>query len=196
VGVTEPPELVIDVLPMLVDFTVTPVVEVALRYDDDANGVHATETFALTARDAMRWSVPLKDPDLTRFKYKVTYNCADGTVIEREEAEAPDPKITLPKLIVPEVVSVMVPKLVDYVQTPVVEVNLQYADPARGVDVHKTYSFTDATQQEFRLQVDARASRSYAVEITYYLANGQVVTREPVTVDKTQIIIPKYLAAA
>jgi hypothetical protein len=196
VTATEPPELVVDVLPMMLDFTVTPVVEVGLRYDDDANNIHESETFALTANEKQSWAVPLKNPAKKDFKVKVTYNCADGKVVERAEETSPDTKVTVQKLLVPEVVASILPRMIDFVQTPVVEANVAYSDPARGVDVQETFSFTDATPQEFRHQVDAAAPKAYSVEIVYYLADGQVVTRPPVTLNKTQLTLPKYVQAA
>lgn len=196
VTATEPPELVVDVLPMMLDFAVTPVVEVGLRYDDDANNIHESETFALTSNEKQSWAVPLKNPAKKDFKVKVTYNCADGKVVERAEETSPDTKVTVQKLLVPEVVASILPRMIDFVQTPVVEANVAYADPARGVDVQETFSFTDATPQEFRHQVDAAAPKAYSVEIVYYLADGQVVTRPPVTLSKTQLTLPKYVQAA
>jgi hypothetical protein len=196
IKVAEPPELTVEVLPMLVDFAITPVVEVGLRYDDEANAIHASETFALTAKDKQTWSVPLADPAKTGFKYKLTYNCTDGSVVERPEEDSPDSKVTVQRLIVPEVVSQIIPRLIDFVATPVVEVNIGYVDPTRGVNVTRSFNFTEPAPQEFRLQVDPQAPRDYSVEIVYFLADGEVVTRPAVTISKTQIIIPKHVAAA
>lgn len=196
VAVKEPPELVVDVSPFMLDFGVTPVVEVGLHYEDPANGINESETFALTSKDIQTWSVPLSNPAKKDFKVKYTYNCANGQVVERAEETSPDTKVTVPKLLVPEVVASFVPRMIDFMQTPVVEVNIGYSDPARGQDVQKTFSFIDATPQEFRLQVDAAAPKTYQVEMVYYLADGQIVTRPPVLSNKTQITIPKYVQAA
>lgn len=197
IAVKEPPELVVDVLPMLLDFTVTPVVEVGLRYDDPDNGIHESQTFALTSKDNQTWSVPLSNPARTDFKVRYTYNCADGQVVERPEEIAPDPKVTVPKLKVPEVFADFVPRLIDFAVTPVVEVNIGYSDPPRGQEVHETFTFIDASQQQkFRLRVDEAAPKTYQVEIVYYLADGQIVTRPTVTSNKSQLTIPKYVEAA
>ncbi len=81
--------------------------------------------------------------------------------------------------------------------TPVVEVNIGYSDPPRGQEVHETFTFIDASQQQkFRLRVDEAAPKTYQVEIVYYLADGQIVTRPTVTSNKSQLTIPKYVEAA
>lgn len=197
IAVKEPPELVVDVLPMMLDFAFTPVVEVGLRYEDPANGIHESQTFALTSKDNQTWSVPLSNPAKTDFSVRYTYNCADGQVVERPEEMAPDPKVTVPKLLVPEVFASFVPRMIDFAATPVVEVNIGYSDPSRGREVQETFTFIDnTTPQTFRVQVNAAAPKTYQVEIVYYLADGQIVTRPAVMSNKTQITIPKYVQAA
>jgi hypothetical protein len=102
--------------------------------------------------------------------------------------------LVLSKLVVPEVACLVVPKLIDLVQTPVVEVNVDYADAAHGIDFSDTLVFTDQNPQSFHVQVEEDSPREYQVAVTYYLADGQIVNRDPVTLDQSKIVIPRYVA--
>jgi hypothetical protein len=44
--------------------------------------------------------------------------------------------------------------------------------------------------------VEEDSPREYQVTTTYYLADGTTVTRDPVTLDKTKIVVPKYVPSA
>ncbi|QJP16076.1 hypothetical protein G3545_21985 [Starkeya sp. ORNL1] len=196
IGAKEPAELNVDVLPMLLDFKTTPIVEVGLAYEDPANGINESETFAFTSPEKQSWVLPIRNPGKKDFKVRITYNGNDGRVVEVPEFVSPDEKVTVQKLLVPEVACLMVPKLVDFVATPVVEVNIHYADPPRGVDTTETFTFTEPKEQQFRLRTDAAGPKTFDVEVTYYLTNGQVVTRAPVPMNRSQIVVPKYVATA
>jgi hypothetical protein len=195
IAVKAPPVLQVDVLPSLIDFAVTPVVEVTLAYDDAAGGVHETETFALTKPDTQVWKVPLKDPHKRDFTVAITYNTADGRVVTVPPATAPDDKVTVPKLPVPQVNCLMVPKMVDFTATPVVEVDIRYVDQPRGVDQTETFLFTDPENQEWKLQVAEGATRKFEVSVTYNLADGSSVRRDPVTLETNKMLVPKYVPA-
>ena len=195
IAVKAPPVLEVTVIPALLDFAVTPVVEATLGYSDPAGGIRESETFALTKTDNVVWRVPLKNPAKRDFTTKITYNTADGRVVEVPETTAPDDKVTIPKLLVPEVSCLMVPKLVDFTTTPVVQVDLRYTDPARGVDSTDTFLFTDETNQQWRAQIADGGPKSFQVTVTYNLADGTVVGREPVTLTTPKIVVPRYVPA-
>lgn len=196
IAVKAPPVLEVTLIPSLLDFTVTPVVEATLAYADPANNVLETETFALTKADTVVWRVPLRDPSKRSFTTKFTYNTADGKVIEMPATTAPDDKVTIPRLLVPEVSCLMVPKLIDFTVSPVVEVDIHYTDPAHQVDIIDTFIYTDATNQQWRTQVAADAPRKFEVTTTYHLADGRVVTRDPVVLATPKIVVPKYVPTA
>ena len=101
--------------------------------------------------------------------------------------------LVVQKLIVPEVTCLMVPKLVDFVQTPLVQVDVDYRDADRGIVYNDTLLFTDANAQSFRVQVDKDSPREYQIAVTYYLADGRIVQRDPVMLDQTKIVIPRYM---
>jgi hypothetical protein len=94
---------------------------------------------------------------------------------------------------VPKINCLLVPKVIDFVQTPVVEVNVTYSDPAHNINFEDTLVFTDPTSQTFSFQVDAASPRTYNAAVTYYLANGQVVARPAEATDKTKLVIQRYI---
>jgi hypothetical protein len=194
--VKQKPKLNVKLLPTLVDFAVTPVVEVTMRYDDTFNNLHKVETFALTSPAEQLWSFPISRDEQRAYRYQVTYNTKEGQVVNVPEATTDETALVLQKLLVPEVTALIQPKMIDYMVTPVVEVYVEYEDPNRGIECEETLIFTDAQSQRFRFQVASDSPQEYQVTITYYLANGNVVTHDPVQLDKSQIVIPRYVATA
>lgn len=195
ISVRDLPSLEVNLRPMLIDFAVTPVVEVDLSYDDDTADIHEHETLALTSNDPLKWEVDLRPTSPREFTHTVTYNRADGQVVVRPSVRGADDEIAIPKLLVPEVSCLMVPKLVDFTTTPVIEVTIEYADPAHQIDSSETFIFTAAEDQQFKVGVAEGSPRDYLVNVTYYLGDGTIVPRDPVTLDQSKITIPRYVAA-
>jgi hypothetical protein len=71
---------------------------------------------------------------------------------------------------------------------------VNYQDPAHNIEYQETLVFTSQDPQKFRVQVDKDSPREYNVTVTYYLSDGKVVAKPPVTLDKSKIVIPRYLA--
>ena len=191
IGVKAPPVLEVTLIPALVDFATTPVVEATLGYP--AVNPKERETFALTGPETRTWRVPLDDPTKRDFSTKITYNTADGRVVEVPESKAPDDKVTIPKLLVPEVSCLMVPKLVDFTATPVVQVDIRYVDEAKHLEQTDTFIFTDEANQQWRLQVPEGATKKFFVQVTYNLADGTVVPHGEVELSTPKIVVPRYV---
>jgi hypothetical protein len=92
-------ELRVQVLGAMVDFAVTPMVAVDLRYDDDPNELHATEAITLTpeAKTGV-WVLPTKDARATGFGYRITYVLPDGTQKPTDWIPAAVPRVIVPAL--------------------------------------------------------------------------------------------------
>jgi hypothetical protein len=193
VAVRSPARLDVTLVPTLVDFSVTPVVETQLTYDDPANGIHATETFVMTKSDQQVWSIPIKDTNRRSFTSQVSYDTTDGAVVRPPNA-GEDDKLVIPRLLVSQLEVLLVPKVVDFVATPVVQVDLSYKDTAGGVSDENTFVFTDATPQSYRLRLRDDGPRTYSLTVTYFLNDGRVVTRAPVSLDQNKVVIPRYVA--
>jgi hypothetical protein len=196
VPVPTSPTLTVELWPQLVDFTITPLVEASLHYDDDAANVHASETYVFKQDTGNQTWGPVHLHDATKREYRcqLTYHQAHGQVALPETRTDSD-KVIMEALDVPRVTCLVSPTIVDFSVTPVVEVNVDYHDPANHVDFTQTLVFTDPTPQPFSFQVADAGSKAYQVTVTYYLADGTVVARDPVTLEKTAITVPKYLAA-
>lgn len=195
--VRQSPRLTVKIVPSLVDFKVTPVVRTTLHYDDDAAGIHQTETLGFTSATEAVWTFPIKANGSRSFRRQVTYDTTDSRTIRMSEETTDETLIVLQKLAVPEITCLVVPKTLDFVQTPVVEVDVDYEDlrdASQPIRYNETLVFTDATAQPFRIQVREDSPREYSVTLTYYLADGKIVAREPVKLDKTKIVVPKYVA--
>lgn len=188
------PRLNVKLVPNLVDFQMTPVVTATLRYDDQQGNVHKVDTFPFTSPTEMNWSFPITNDIQRKYRHQVTYNTADGQTIELPENITDETVLVLQKLLVPEVTCEVNPKLVNFVETPLVEVNVEYADRDHDLDCSVTLIFTDQNPQRFRFQVQKDSPSEYTITVTYYLADGRVVMREPATLDKTKIVIPRYVS--
>ena len=193
--VPAPPMLKIDMWPQLVDFTITPLVEANLHYEDPAAGIHQVESFVFKSpSDNQSWGpFPIHDSSKRSFRYQLTYHKAHGQASLAEQVTDQD-KVILEALDVPRVTCLVSPTVVDFTTTPVVEVNVEYHDAASRVDFTDTLTFTDRTAGQFSFEVAEGASKAYLVTVTYYLADGQIVARDPVTLEKTAFTIPKYVA--
>jgi hypothetical protein len=184
----------VKLLANLLDFKVTPVVTTTLHYDDQQDNVHKVDTFAFTAASETTWSFPIADDSPRKYRRAVTYNTADGQEINAAEETTDETVMVVPKLLVPEIAVEVHPKVVSFVETPVVEVDVNYTDPAHNINYEETLVFTGPDPQKFRVQVDKQSPRPYKIAVTYFLADGKVVAQAPVTLDKSKIVIPRYVA--
>lgn len=191
--VKQSPRLGIKLLPNLLDFAVTPIVTANLHYDD--GNVHKVETFPFTTRnDTAFWSFPITNDGQRKYRCQITYNTTNEE-IQASELITDETVLVVPKLIVPEIAVEVHPKVVNFVETPVVEIDVNYADPDHDIDYQETLVFTGSEPQSFRIQVDKDSPREYEITVTYYLPDGQIIVRDPVPLDKSKIVIPRYVAA-
>jgi hypothetical protein len=196
IAIKQAPRLSVKLLPNLVDFKTTPIVTATLRYDDPQADLHKVDTFPFTAASDAVWSFPIKNDKMRRYRSIVTYNTADGQELQPPERSTDETVLVLPKLLIPEVAIEVHPKVINFVETPLVQVDIEYADSEHDVHAQETMVFTSAEPQKFRVPVKADSPREYDVLVTYFLADGQVVERPKVVLDKSKIVIPRYLAAS
>jgi len=90
-------ELRVKIIGSLVDYRATPVVGVDLAYDDDTNGVHATESLTLdTDTRVQDWVQPTRDARALTFRYRITYFDAGGRPQTGEWTPSPVPRVVVP----------------------------------------------------------------------------------------------------
>jgi hypothetical protein len=189
------PRLDVKLLPNLLDFAVTPVVTTTVRYDEPQGNVHHVNTFPFTAAQPATWTLPISDGHLRTYSHQTTYHTAGSGSVKGPEIRTDETTLVLEKLLVPEISCLVVPRPVDFVQTPVVEVDVSYKSPEDDIEFSDTLVFTEPVPQSFRFTVNDDSPRDYDVAVTYYLADGTVVARDPVTLDKAKIVVPKYVPA-
>jgi len=194
--VQQTPHLQLKLLPNLLDYKVTPIVEVTLHYDDAQGNIHQVATYTFTGTDGQSWDFPIASDTRRSYRYQITYHTVDGQTVVEPEATSDATALIIPKLLVPEVVATVMPKLVAFADTPVVEVNIAYNDPEHDISSEDTLVFSDATPQTFRVQVQQDSPRDYTLAVTYYKGDGRVIQLDPITLDKKQVVIPKYVPAA
>jgi hypothetical protein len=197
IAVRQNPEVDLLIVPQLVDFDVTPIVEVDLHYDDQPGNVHQSESLVFKAAgDQQTWKFPIKDPTKKAYRYTVTYNKHNGAPVVDPEQTTDNDKLVLQRLDTPQVYCLVVPKLVDFTMTPVVEVDVTYQDQAHQIDFSDTLVFTDPTPQDFTVEIGADSPKTYQLKVTYYLADGKIATRDPVTLGQNKVVVPRYVVTA
>ncbi len=91
--------ITVRVLPTLIDFAKAPLVVVDLTYEDEANGVNQIESLALTSKEELSWTFPVKDVNRKLYSYKITYFLAPDNNATTTEVKFQD----RPLLVVPNV---------------------------------------------------------------------------------------------
>jgi len=196
IRVQQHPELKVKLLAGQIDFKVTPVVECTLHYDDLQGHIQKVDTFPFSKAEDAVWDFPLASDSRRTYRYQITYHTADGHTIPMPEVSTDTTSVVIPPLEIPVISCTIFPKLVNFVQTPVVEVDFEYKDPDHHIEFEDTAVFTDSNPQSFRVQVDKASPRNYNLAVTYYTADGKVIQRDPVTLDKNKVVIPMYVATS
>jgi hypothetical protein len=193
--VQQTPYLNVKVLPNLLDFKVTPVVECTLHYDDNAANIHEVETFTFINGDVQSWSFPIASSALNKYRHQLTYHLSDGRSITTTDTVTDVEAFTINKPNVPEIVCNVTPKLINFSDTPLVEVSISYQDDQNDIEAEETLVFGDATSQTFRIPIHDNSPKDYQVTITYYKGDGKVVEGQPTITNKKQLIVPKFFVS-
>lgn len=187
-----PPRLQVTIMGRVVDFDATPTVQVVLQHRDPEHG-ERTKSFTLeSTKDEHLWDIPLSDKKHNKYRYQITYFPKDIDPVEKEWITTTSDRIIAPRYEVPQAGARVIPSLVDFTTTPVVEVSLKYHDPQRGVSENETLIFTEKKPQQWFVSVESDAPRTYSVEIRYHLATGDMVEGESKRTDARALVIPRY----
>ncbi len=189
------PHLRVKILANLLDLAVTPVVECTLRYQDDDAGIHEVETFTFTENGTSEWDIAIANSEHRTYSYELTYHAAEGETVKEAVVTQDATSVVLPRLKIPEVKATFVPNLLNFTDTPVVEINIAYEDPANGIDFNDTLLFTDDKEQSFQVAVREDSPTAYQVQITYHLPDGSMIERPAEPTEKKRILIPRLIAA-
>ena len=144
-----------------------------------------------TAEDLRVWSVRLRDPDRTGFRYRVTVSYRDGGFEEGPLVEHAGGGVLPIKVREPRTSEVvLVPNRLDFAQAPLTKVVLNH--PASGTTT--TFTFTEAARAVWSVPIRPNEPLSYTAEVTHFPEDGDPVELEPTTETDTAYIIPPYTA--
>lgn len=188
------PQLVVKLLPNVVDFDTSPVVETTMRYADAANSIQKVETFTFVKGDKIEeWRVPIADNSPRQYRYQVTFHTADGRTVKEPEVVDDRTEVVLPRLLTPEIKVTLLPRFVSFIDTPVVEVSVRYEDAANQIRFNDSFLFTEPVDQVFRIPVRADSPTGYELQITYFNKDGTAFPQTPVRTDKKHFPLPRFV---
>ena len=153
------------------------VVEVQTRYNDPANNLHEQQTFLLSSdKGSQDWRIFILNPQLTGFDYKLIYRGVDGHDLEKDWVTTDQQEIILHDPF-PNKRKVDVVAAVSWDTVQNVFVDLSYEDPANGVSVENslTFSKTAPAPQSFTAELRDPNQRRVAYDTTILFNNGKMV---------------------
>lgn len=153
------------------------VVEVQTRYNDPANNLHEQQTFLLSSdKGSQDWRIFILNPQLTSFDYKLIYRGVDGHDLEKDWVTTEQQEIILHDPF-PNKRKVDVVAAVSWDTVQNVFVDLSYDDPANGVSVENslTFSKTAPAPQSFTAELRDPNQRRVAYDITILFNDGKMV---------------------
>lgn len=170
-----------------------PFVEVQVRYTDEANAIQITDSFMLDKTHAeAQWKFFARDPQRTRFQYKLIYHSSDRPDTELPWAETDAERIFISDPFPMKRTLEIIPA-VDWKTVERVFVDLHYEDAANGVWVDESVEFTETDKDTHKFVVDLQDSeqRLVSYKVTMMNKNGSVIELpESATNDRRVFIRP------
>lgn len=164
----------------------------SLRYADKTYNRDAQFNFK-ASDEFKKWAVLLMNPAQRKFQYKILSTFKNGDVqetpwLDREGDQA------LPVTVIgpPRLTTKVSGAVLDYASTPMVKVDLDYADPEGQGDV-ESFSLQTATDvKTWSIPVRDTAPKKYRYKVTYFPKDGNPVERDWLPTDTELIVVPRY----
>jgi hypothetical protein len=154
-----------------------PQVEVQTRYADEDNGIRMDETFLLAKdKPEQEWKIFVRDPQRTKFEYKLIFRAVDNRDIEQTWVETDEEHVFIrdpfPQKRVVDVVTG-----VPWVLVQDVFVDLSYEDPQNDITQEASLHFnqTDSSPKSFVVELRNPNLRRIAYSVTIMYADGRLV---------------------
>jgi len=167
----------VPILALSFPFDRYPQVEVHTRYADEDNGIRSEETFLLTKdTPEQEWKIFVRDPQRTKFEYKLVFRATDNRDIERTWVEADEEHVFVrdpfPQKRVVDVVT-----SVSWALVQDVYVDLSYEDPQNNITQEASLHFsqTDSNPKSFAVELRNPNLRRVAYSVTIMYADGHLV---------------------
>jgi len=193
------PQLDVQIMPNTIDFAVTPVVTCTLRYDDDTANIHKIKTFAFdeSNKTALNWGFTIADAEKRDYEHELTYHTISGKTVEHDPTTTDETVLVVPRIVTPEVKCIFNARQINFTDTPVVEIQIDYADPVNGNDTTETFTLENPTDAPtFQHPVDEDSPREFQLRVIYFKAEGGTHENDPVTVTRKRYVVPRYLDPA
>lgn len=194
----ETPRLDVRVMPNVLDFSTTPVVTCDLHYVDAANSIDERKSFFFDENNKapVEWTFPIKDESKASYVYDIDYHALSGT-LDREPKTTDDGILVIPRAVVPEVKCTFIAVQVNFTDTPVVELQIDYLDPVNGLDTTDTLIVQKpADMPVFQHGIVEGSPTEFRLTRIYHLADGGMHQAEPIMMDRKRYVIPRYLPDA
>ncbi|MGH8564662.1 MAG: hypothetical protein ACREXW_11490 [Gammaproteobacteria bacterium] len=195
IKVDDEPRLDVSVMPTTVDFAATPVVTCTLRYDDDEADIHQRQTFAFdeTKKNPESWRVAIADNERNKYSHEFVYHTFEG-VVRREPVETDETVLVIPRVARAEVKCQFNARQLNFTDTPVVELHVDYEDPVNGRDHSNTFTLeSPADKPLFQHPIGETSPTEFTVFVIYHKADGTMHEMDPVRLDRKQWVVPRYL---
>jgi hypothetical protein len=165
---------------------------VELFYEDIENDLRHSDAVTLkTLEDLRVWTVRLRDPDRTDFRYGVNVSYRDGGFEEVPIVEHSGGGVLPIKVREPRTTEVvLVPNRLDFAEAPLTKVVMTH--PASGTT--STFTFTEPSRASWTVPVRPDEPLSYTAEVTHFPEDGDPVTLDPTTETDSAFIVPPYAA--
>lgn len=169
-----------------------PMVEVHVRYRDEANGLDQGELFRLTKEQPdATWRIFVLDPRKSEYAYKLVYRAADNRDVEGGWTTTDAEQISVRDPFPTKRVVQVVPN-VDWSQVERCFVDLRYEDAANDVLEEATLDFAQGDgPKTFVFSVEDPQHRQVFFKVTFLFKDGRLLeVPESVTLERRIVVRP------
>ncbi len=189
IHVKAPPTVKVNLISDMLDFAAAPITEVVMRYNQ--NGVEETETFVFRDKTPQTWTIRVADGMPLRYTYQVTHFPPDNEPVQLPEKEETDKAVVLPAYKPPKSGTFEVrvlSQLLDFEQTPLVTVDLEYTDEAHNVREVTSMAFSSKMEQSWAVPVMNMNHKVFGYKVTYFKADGSAI-ETPMKFQESPLVI-------
>ncbi|MBN1203833.1 MAG: hypothetical protein JXB05_02775 [Myxococcaceae bacterium] len=165
---------------------------VDVRFVDQKNNYRKSTSVALSkAQPFFDWSFPVINPEGKVF-YSYSAQFRDGRLQKIPEQEASSNTLFLEPTSFSDLVVTVVPSMVDFTKTQLVDVELHYADPASHIDTRTDFIFEakDKEKKIWTVRAKDPTKMKYEWQATYYMVDGSTRQTPLKTTEARALIVP------
>jgi hypothetical protein len=173
-------------------FEAYPMVEVHVRYQDEASGLDEKDVFQLTKekQDAV-WRMFILDTRKRDFSYRLVYRAADNKDVDTGWRTTDEEQVTVRDPF-PRKRTLDVVANVDWNQVDQVFVDVRYEDKANDILEEASFNFNQgSTPQKFVVDVEDPELKQVFFKVTFLFKDGRMIeVPESVTMERRIVVRP------